>query len=79
MRLLYERHPDLFALRYAGPRESALASWGFEHEDGWFAIVAALAEVLEARSPGARVTQCKEKFAALCSTRHRPIRLVLCT
>ncbi|WP_424140428.1 hypothetical protein [Roseomonas chloroacetimidivorans] len=65
-RLLFEeRHPDLFALRHAGSGKSALAAWGFEHGDGWFAIIAALAEVVESRSPSACVVQCKEKFGTL--------------
>lgn len=63
-RLLYDHHANLFELRHHRLR-SALAERDFEHADGWFAIVAALAEVIEARAPGGRLTQCKEKFAAL--------------
>ena len=43
-RLLHDRHPDLFALRHEALVESALASRGFEHEDGWLGSLRLAAE-----------------------------------
>jgi hypothetical protein len=64
-KLLFTRHPGLFALRDLHPAECALAAWGFEHEDGWFGLTAALAEVIAAHTPEARVWQWKRKFTSL--------------
>ena len=37
-RLLYSRYPVLFAEHRLDAAESGMA-WGFQHGDGWFAIV----------------------------------------
>ncbi len=63
--LLFARHPDLFALRNSPEGECPLADWGFEHDDGWFGVTAALAEVIAAGAPRARVWQWKSKFTSL--------------
>jgi len=67
-RLLFTRHAHLFALRKLPPVECALAAWDFEHEDGWFGLTAALAEVIAAHAPAARVWQWKREFTELCVT-----------
>ncbi len=38
---------------------------GFEHKDGWFAIIDALSETITALNPQAYVVQAKEKFGTL--------------
>jgi hypothetical protein len=63
-RLLYEAHPDLYALRHGSPMDSALPGNGIEHGDGWFALTAALSETITAWAPGARVRQCKAELAS---------------
>ena len=62
--LLYNRYPVLFAEHRLDATESGMA-WGFQHDDGWFAIVDALADVVTAHAPLATAAQAKEKFGAL--------------
>lgn len=62
--LLYNRYPVLFAEHRLDASESGMA-WGFQHGDGWFAIVEALASVVTAQAPLATAAQVKQKFGAL--------------
>jgi hypothetical protein len=62
--LLYRRYPTLFAEHRLDVAESGMA-WGFQHDDGWFAIVDALASVVTKHLPGAAAAQVKQKMGAL--------------
>lgn len=68
-RLLYSRYPVLFAEHRLDAAESGMA-WGFQHDDGWFAIVDALAAVITAYAPMAVAYQVKQKMGALRVTLH---------
>ena len=60
--LLYRRYPRLYAERHLSTRQSVMP-FGFEHDDGWFAIVDVLSGLLEPRGVVAR--QVKEKLGGL--------------
>lgn len=62
--LLYNRYPILFAEHRLDASESGMA-WGFQHDDGWFAIVEALASVVTAHAPGATAAHVKQKMGGL--------------
>jgi hypothetical protein len=67
--LLCRRYPELYANRNADMRSTCMC-WGFDHGDGWFAIIDALSEVLTTNAkadgrPVQPVTQVKEKFGTL--------------
>lgn len=62
--LLYTRYPNLYAEKGAPMTDTAMC-WGFEHGDGWFAIIDALSATLAEIAPGTRVQQVKEKFGTL--------------
>ena len=67
--LLYSRYPVLFAEHGLDVTKSGMA-WGFQHDDGWFAIVDALASVLIAHAPGATAADVKHKMGALRFSLH---------
>ena len=60
-KLLYDRYSILFAEHRLDASESGMA-WGFQHDDGWFAIVDALAAVLTAHRPDAVAVSVKQKM-----------------
>ena len=62
--LLYTRYPVLFAEHRLDATESGMA-WGFQHDDGWFAIVDVLAAVISAHAPSAVASSVKQKFGGL--------------
>ena len=63
-RLLYSRYPVLFAEHRLDAAETGMA-WGFQHDDGWFALVDALAAVITSYAPMAVAQQVKQKTGAL--------------
>jgi hypothetical protein len=62
--LLYHRYPVLFAEHRLDATQSGMA-WGFQHDDGWFAIVDGLACVVATHAPMAAAVQVKQKMGAL--------------
>lgn len=67
--LLCQRYPALYADRH-GDKQSTAMCWGFEHGDGWFAIVDALSETLTAQAiaasaPCPAAQQVKQKAGSL--------------
>ncbi len=62
--LLYSRYPVLFAEHRFSPAETGMA-WGFQHDDGWFGVVDALAAVITAHAPAASAVQVKQDMGAL--------------
>lgn len=78
--LLCARYPRLFANRHDLSGRSSF-HWGFEHDDGWFLIIAGLSSKLQSAADAGRipqpvVTQVKQKFAELrfyVSARHPEI------
>ncbi len=72
-RLLFERHQALYAGHVLPPTQSLMA-FGFDCGDGWYAILAALSDVLmkRRREVGVQIeaSQVKEKFGTLCFYTH---------
>lgn len=62
--LLCSRYPVLFAEYRLDAAEAGMA-WGFQHDDGWFALVDALAAVVTAYAPMAVAQQVKQKMGVL--------------
>jgi hypothetical protein len=60
--LLWQRYPKLYSGRDK-PITQSLISFGFEHGDGWFALIDTLSSLLEPR--GIAAVQVKEKFGTL--------------
>lgn len=69
-RLLYSRYPMLFAEHHLDAAETGMAR-GFEHDDGWFAVVDALTAVIAANAPMAVAQQVKQRMGALRVTLHQ--------
>ncbi len=67
--LLYTRYPVLFAEHRLDATESGMA-WGFQHDDGWFAIVDALAAVISAHAQSAVASSVKQKLGGLRFSLH---------
>ena len=62
--LLCHRYPDLFRQTEL-PMTQTCMCWGFTHQDGWFAIIDALAETIAEIDPTAEARQVKEKLGTL--------------
>ena len=67
--LLCQRYPALYADRHSDKQSTSMC-WGFEHGDGWFAIVDALSETLTDQASTASVPcpaaqQVKQKVGSL--------------
>lgn len=62
--LLYARYPVLFAEHSLDAATSSMV-WGFQHDDGWFAIIDALSSVLADHMPAATAVEVKQKMGAL--------------
>jgi hypothetical protein len=62
--LLYGRYPHLYRERLIPAARSSMA-WGFQHGDGWFAVVDALSNVISEQDPLARMTQVKQDGGAM--------------
>lgn len=62
--LLYDRYPALYRQKNEPPTKSTMY-WGFEHHDGWFAIIDALSKTITGINPKAEARQVKEKLGSL--------------
>ena len=67
--LLCSRYRVLFAEYRLDATRSGMA-WGFQHDDGWFTIVDALASVLTAHAPEATAAYVKQKMGAMGFSLH---------
>jgi len=57
--------PDLFRERYGNVAKDPLTYWGIQCGDGWYALVASVAELLTRHNPNIKAEQVKEKFGGL--------------
>jgi hypothetical protein len=62
--LLYRRYSELYAEHTLPASESAM-SWGFQHDDGWFAIIDCLSSVFCRSVTPLCVTSVKQKIGVL--------------
>jgi len=62
--LLYSRYPVLFGEHRLDQAATSMV-WGFQHDDGWFAIVDVLAGIIAAHAPEATAVEVKQKMGAL--------------
>ena len=61
---LFDKYPSLYA-DHALPPSQSLMWFGFDHGDGWYAIIDALSATIAQLSPDCRAVQVKEKFGTL--------------